>query len=152
MKSLSVKLGVIFIGLMILGYGCPLANGQSTLALQKQCAEEAKKFFLENGNKLGVWSDQKDTYMGSFECHYNKKLDKCFILAQTTTYSKNKKEDDPVWYFLDLFDVFEGKRYGIFIREQHKNFNWPVRQCEVNGKICSNEEEFRNLIRPYMEE
>ena len=128
------------------------ANAQSTLALQKQCAEGARKFFLQSGNKFGFWSDEKYDHMGSFECHYNKKLDKCFILVKTTMYSKNKKEDDPVWYFLDLFDVFEGKRYGIFIRERHKNFNWPVQQCEVNSETCTEEREFRDLVRPYMED
>jgi hypothetical protein len=145
MKSLFLT---VFLTVIIVSQ----VNAQSTLALQEKCAEGAKKFFLESGNKLGVWSDEKNIYISGFECHYNKKLDKCFILTQNTTSSKNNKEDDPVWFFINLFDVFEGKEYGTFWREQHKNFNWPVRQCEVSGKKCSNEQEFRNLIRPYMEE
>ncbi len=156
MKSLS-RLAVIFpfIGLIIFGYALPVVNiayAQSTLALQEKCAEGAKKLFLASGYKLGTWVDEsKNIQSSNFECHYDKKLDKCFILVKYIVLPQ-KLEDDPAWYFLFLIDVYGRKEFGAFRREQRKNFNWFVRHCEVNSEKCSSEEEFRNLIRPYMEE
>ena len=127
---------------------------QSTLALQEKCAEGAKTFFFERinsyGGKWGLYRDESGLGSNNFESHYNKKLDKCFIRIENV-YS-SKKDDDPIYYSIELFDVFEGKQYGCFWREQYRNFNWPVTRCEVGTKQCTNEQEFKNLIRLYMEE
>jgi hypothetical protein len=139
-------------------------NAQSTLALQEKCAEGAKKFFLERinfyGGSWGSFNNEKGWGWNDFTSHYNKKLDKCFILIKNIYSPKDKKEDDPIFYSIELFDVYGGKQYGCFWREQYKNFNWPVTRCEVGNKKCQSkstslgliENEFENLIRPYIEE
>lgn len=128
-------------------------NAQSTLALQEKCATGAKKFFFEGGNKFlqktegGLWAN-------NYQSHYSKNLDKCFILFITSYWPKHgdNAEDEPVLWFENLYDVFEGKSYGSFFRTQYKNFNWPVKECIVRDKICHSEAEFKTLIKPYMEE
>jgi hypothetical protein len=131
-------------------------NAQSTLALQEKCAEGAKKFFLDRvnlyGGSWGNFSDEKASGSNSFASHYNKKLDKCFIRIQCFYIQKDRKDDNPIYYTIELFDVFGGKQYGCFWREQYKNYNWPVTRCEVGDKKCTTEKEFENLVRPYMEE
>jgi hypothetical protein len=130
------------------------ANAQSTLALQEKCAQGAKKFFFERinsyGGKRGLYRDEGGLGSNKFESHYNKKLDKCFIRIESTYISK--KDDDPIYYSIELFDVFEGKQYGCFWREQYKNINWRVTRCEVGIEKCTNEQEFGNLIRLYVGE
>ena len=131
-------------------------SAQSTLALQEMCAEGAKKFFLEHiqfyGGKQGSFSNEKEMGSNSFTSHYNKRLDKCFIRIQFIYFQKDRKDDSPIYYGIELFDVFGGKQYGCFWREQYKNYNWPVTRCEVGNKRCNTEEEFETLIKPNMEE
>ena len=124
-------------------------NAQSTLGLQEKCAEAAKKYFFEGGNKFsqqaegGLWAH-------NYQSHYSRTLDKCFILFISSYWPKAK--DEPVLWSETLYDVFEGKSYGSFYRTQYKNFNWPVKECIVRDKICHSEAEFEALIKPYMEE
>ena len=104
-----------------------VANAQSTLALQKMCAEEAKKFV----NDIEV----------KFACnyHYNKKLDKCFVkiiyMGKGAT--------------VTLTDVLENKLIGHYDSEDYKSK--PV-MCTVGDKNCNSWAEFEALIKPYMEE
>ena len=121
-------------------------NAQSTLALQEKCAEGAKKFFLEHiqfyGGSWGVFSNEEAFGSNSFTSHYNKTLDKCFIRIQCLYTRKDKKDDNAIYYTIELFDVFGGKQYGCFWREQYKNYNWPVIRCEAEDKKCTTEKEF----------
>jgi len=116
MKSL-LRLAVIFsvIGLIIFGYGFHFVNmvyAQSTLSLQKQCADGAKKFF--DTLKL------RDA-VSSYVSHYNRKLDKCFIHYQSTFYKDNQFTFDEA-----LGDVFEEKSYAmytvIFVKKEDSPF------------------------------
>jgi hypothetical protein len=148
---------LVFIILISLFYSISrYVYAQPTLLLQEKCAEGAKKFFFERinfyGGTWGRFSNESGHGWNKFESHYNKKLDKCFILIENMLTPKNKKEDDPIYYSIELFDVFGGKEYGCFWREQYKNFNWPVTRCEVGTQKCTNEQEFKTLIRPYLEE
>jgi rubredoxin len=142
MKKLWVLLAVVSLLIPI------SVNAQSTLALQEKCAEGAKKFF----------SDFKDQYRSDSNlwpegtCHYNKKLDRCFIQISVFNISSNGVREKLSQY---LFDVFEGidqsniSAYGKFQ-------NFPDRTktpyCTVGNKICHSEAEFIALIKPYMEE
>ena len=145
-------LAMVF-GLLVM---CGRSNAQSTLALQEKCAEGAKKFFLQRinlyGGAWGSFSDEKALGSNSFTSHYNKKLDRCFIRIEWLYSPKDKKEDAPIYFGIEVFDVFGGKNIGCFWRDQYKNYNWPVTRCEVETKNCTNEQEFKNLISPYMEE
>ena len=131
-------------------------NAQSTLVLQEKCAEGAKRFFFERinfyGGSWGSFNNEKGLGWNDFSSHYNKRLDKCFIRIEWLYSPKDKKEDDPILFGIEVFDVFGGKNIGFFWRDQYKNYNWPVTRCEVGTKNCTNEQEFKNLIRPYMEE
>jgi len=130
MKSLLVKLGVILIGLSIFGHGFPvvnIANAQSTLSLQKMCAEEAKKFVNDITIKFAC------------EYHYNSKLDKCFV--KIVYFEKGAT--------VTLTNVFENKLIGHY---DSQDYNSKPVFCSVGGKNCNSWVEFQALIKPYMEE
>jgi hypothetical protein len=88
---------------------------QSTLALQEKCAEGAKKL-----DKEISWGD----LIHSYECHYNKKLDKCFAKF----FGNSFKKDETV-YSISLVDVFEGKELALYMCQYGKGgiLNW--RNC-----------------------
>ena len=90
---------LFFVLFFIIMVASPL-NAQSTLALQEKCAEGAKKVFNRWGWKEGI---------SSYESHYNKKLDKCFIHAYSTTY-----KDNQVHIYETVGDVFGNKEYALY--------------------------------------
>lgn len=154
MKSFSVKLGAILIGIIVFGYGCPIVNiayAQSTLPLQEKCAQGAKKWFFEHINQYGgKWGSFDDEIFGRgynhFTSHYNKKLDKCFIRIEFRSYSggKTKKGINAT----DVWNVFD----GTYIGGLSTPVELPYYDCTVAGKTCNSPSEFEALIRPYMEE
>jgi hypothetical protein len=126
-----------------------VANAQSTLALQEKCAEGAKKFFLHHinlyGGSWGNFRDEKGRGYNHFTSHYNKKLDKCLI--QIDYYYFPKDERERVIRSIEIFDAFEGTIRGSFFAGVY-----PLLICEVGNKKCNSLEEFKALIKPFMEE
>jgi hypothetical protein len=168
MKSFSVKLGVIFIGLIIFGYGCSIVNiayAQSTLALQEKCAEGAKKWFFEHinfyGGKWGTFSNEEGFWNNNFESHYNRKHDKCFIKITWSFFPKDKDQESMIG--TDIFDVFESKRIGQFSQSWKGSEKGlvisifedrelvPIFQADKVNPIVERQK-FDALIKPYMEE
>jgi hypothetical protein len=148
------------VGLILLFAVSGHAHAQSTLALQEKCANGARENFERKycGDQSQIYSsgcfvvDPFGTYYWSYESHYNKKLDKCFLLAHGHTGFKGQ----PMFNDYSLIDVFEGKVYAIYFARTgyDKNlFLYPdVADCSVGDKQCKSLVEFENLIRPYMEE
>ena len=117
-------------------------NAQSTLALQEKCAEGAKKFFYDRGFKF-VEKGDNDTKINNYQSHYNKKLDKCFILIISLSYGKRRGP----FHYEGLCDAFEGTIYGEISGLE----GGPITGT-VMGKLCRSQDEFEALIKPYMEE
>ena len=120
------------------------AYAQSTLALQEKCSEGAKKFI-----------ERLDSVV-SYDSHYNKKLDKCFIRVgfyfgvekeklnwgngKTTTLRHPQTMQA-------LYNVFDGKMIG-----NCAYVGMVKQECWVGNTKCKTIDEFENLLRPYMEE
>jgi hypothetical protein len=90
-------------------------SAQSTLALQEKCAEGAKKL-----DKEISWGD----LIHSYECHYNKKLDKCFV-----KFFGNSFKNDETIYSISLVDVFEGKELASYMCQYGKEGILKWRNC-----------------------
>ena len=150
-----------------------LANAQSTLALQEKCSKAAKEVFASQ------YQSPKDTCHSSYQSHYNRKSDKCFILVYSTCV---KKEEE--WQSVDLADVFEEKTYAYYTGAFSKNGVLNQRVCllgdtqfnVLNGHEFNNQTkkwdiiseayvkslkepftdpvrtQFDNWVKPYMEE
>ena len=126
---------------------------QITLALQEKCAEGAKKFFLERinsyGGSWGGFSDEKGHGYNHFTSHYNKKLDKCFIRIDYCYFPKDMNEKD--FRLIEIWNAFEGNLLAGCSLYQINRILDPW-DCKVGNKKCNSLSEFKNLIRPYMEE
>jgi hypothetical protein len=123
-------------------------KGQATpdFDLQARCSKDARAWFNE------TWSRDKDTIVLDFTNHYNKSLNKCFILIEFH-YVFGKEES---WVNdMTLWDVYENSKYGNF-SETHeasvkRNYlNDRVSVCRLWEKKCKTLEEFNGLVRPYM--
>ena len=79
--------------------------------------------------------------LNNFENHYNIRLNRCFILEENTTLTKDMGKSYSI-KILTLIDVNDNKSYG--------SFSPP--SCEVQNVPCKSEQEFRSLIRQFMED
>lgn len=144
-NRISIKrlfLGVIFTTLMVSS-----ANGQNTLALQEKCAEGAKKVENEKLNQPYPYGVSNPCV--SFQNHYNKKLDKCFI--RIGYYFGQQKGGDGLKhlsYGVGLYNVFESS--NPIGELQALGFN--VLRCYIGNNQCKSPDDFETSIKPYMEE
>jgi hypothetical protein len=115
-------------------------NLRKELELSQKCEKKCEEHFRkEYGN--GILNNGKRTV--TYESHYNKKLNKCFIILTTNfmieKYNKRYKEKF-------LFDVNYLRDYGFYHNSGTITF------CDVEKNKCGSEEEWVSLVKPYMEE
>jgi hypothetical protein len=116
----------------------PLLAQPNKLAyeLQERCAKSSAEMFardFKDATQSGITAD--------YENHYNSHSNKCFSVERSTQYLKDNGKPVIIKIFV-LIDVNENKVYGSFD---------PL-QCKVANVACHSEEEWKSLIRPYMEE
>jgi hypothetical protein len=127
-------------------------NAQSTLLLQEKCAEVVKKSLGEGGISRDSNGDM--TSVG-YTNHYNKKLDKCFVLISSTIFTHTAKGQDQTQFSQNVFNAIEQKEIGSYYSNMVKEgSSWKnhVNSCKVGDTICHSKTEFEALIKPYMEE
>ena len=105
--------------------------------LQERCGNQTREFFKKEYGD-GVTTVGKGQMLSGYQNHYNKKLNKCFIIITSTSPSMKLK---------NLFDFNENKELGTFV--DNKNLSMD---CRVFEKSCKSEQEWDSLVKPYMEE
>jgi len=103
--------------------------------LQERCGKRAEQMFEKD-----FPIDQRKG-LETFENHYNVRLNRCFMLEENTMITR----DNGKTYtskILTLLDVNDNKGYGSF----------SLLNCEVQQITCGSEQEFRSLIKKFMED
>jgi hypothetical protein len=143
-RKLFLSLLIVFFTTSFISLvGCNNQNStKEQYQLQEQCGKRCEEVFKnENGN--GTINDKEQIGTVSYHNHYNKKMNKCFILLDENGY---KKSNDKIYKMKSLLDVNEKKKYGFFY-----NFG-TLTFCDVLEKKCKSEEEWNLLVKPYMKE
>jgi len=113
-------------------------NVKEEYEFQDKCGQRTSEFFKkEYGN--GISTDKYGQMMSGYQNHYNKKLNKCFIIITSTSKSIKMK---------NLFDFNENKELGQFVVDRNINSI----DCRVFENKCKSEKEWDLLVKPYMEE
>ena len=121
------------------------ASKSEDYVLQERCGKTAHDSFKE-GYGNGYSSDSDGTHwIWTQRNHYNKKLNKCFILLHGYNVGK-----DNYTVSESLYDINEEKEYGDFDKFNDKGIMHI--DCKVLDKFCESETEWEVLIKPYMEE
>lgn len=118
--------------------------------LQEKCGKRCEERFRKEYGKEGYTTDKDGDGMTSgYQNHYNKKLNKCFILITTRTYPKDKDNKLGVYTGKDIYDINENQVIGSF-----SMFSKSVSslECRVSERTCKSGEEWDLLVKPYMEE
>jgi len=110
--------------------------------LAERCGRSAAKFFDRRTKEFRAMHTRIRWVHSTYENHYNSSLNKCFILEQTIT---TNDEDHMLDYSLfSITEVNENMEYAVYWGQNG--------MCWVLGKHCQTEEEWRQLIKPFMEE
>ena len=125
------------------------ASTKEEYELQERCSKRTEDLFKkEYGNY--IVSNEAGTTTSNYTNHYNRKLNKCFILVTQTHIPKDKETREKLGVSIEktLVDINENKLYGHFF----KFSNGGLTVCKVLGKHCSSDNEWNALVMPYMEE
>ena len=106
--------------------------------LKERCGRQAAETFKKEWGS-NVVNNKNGQTVANFESHYNARLNKCFYLEISKTYERGQKP----WKSLRLFDLLDNKEYATFIEGL---------ACEVRDRSCTAEAEWRELIKPFMED
>ena len=122
-------------------------SSKEDLALQETCSKKAKFFFEESG--YPQQGNQSDFYQ--YTCHYNKKLNKCFISIRGALLG------GPIGNAFYLYDTYENKMYADYyktteIKSGVKLEDTPPQSCSLLDRPCHSKEEYDTFIKPYIEE
>jgi len=121
------------------------------LALQEKCSKAAKAWFRES------FHPDKNTVLLDQTNHYNRKMNKCFIMVEYHYNSGRGPVGEPWYNDISLWDVFENSKYAGFT-ESHIVYpissklspEDKVDHCDVAGTACKTLDEFNSLTRSYM--
>jgi len=111
--------------------------------LQERCGKRCEDFIEREYRTKGVYV--------KYENHYNRKLNRCFVLIKQDYTSKDENNNSMTHHIEDLYDVNEHKYYG------HYSGFWDDIQddsisCKVLDKRCKSKVEWNSLVKPYMTE
>jgi len=135
--------------------GAAIASTREIYELQERCSKRAEEVFKDDGRVTRAGNGQPVVF--DFENHFSLILQKCFALETTLIFPTHKaskgKEQAIVAYF--LLDVNEHRSVASFMKvfgTKAPTAESRTAICFVDGKKCQSEDEFRALIKPYMEQ
>jgi hypothetical protein len=113
--------------------------------LQERCGKRAAELFKREYSSGFKTRDTTTSF--NYENHYSARLNKCFFLEIADVYEKGKSASTKS---LRLFDLNENKEYGLYMSSSCDGcVPWP---CFVQDKPCRSESEWRQLLKPFMED
>ena len=113
--------------------------------LQERCGKQASDIFKKEID-ANVTDTSQGKMIANYENHYNARLNKCFYLQTATIISRGK--DHTMSKSLQLFDLHENREIATYFDFDGKR----VMQCEVGNNSCHTEQEWRALVKSFMEE
>lgn len=118
-------------------------SNKDLYGLQERCGKQAEERFQGIGKQRETAGY---TFSFDFENHYSLRLNKCFFLL--TLFQTEIKSPDKGGKFMWLHDLNDiAQYYGEYV-----HYSGLLAFCEVRGKQCRSEEEWRELIKPFMED
>src|ERR1700730_11327696 len=108
-----------------------------------QCGKWAAEVFA-NEWESGGSNTASEQIIGNYENHYNSRLNKCIYLEISNTYTRGKAP----FRAMRLFDLNENREIATYSKIEGDAFVY----CLVQGKRCRTEDEWRTLIKPFMED
>jgi hypothetical protein len=114
--------------------------------LSERCGKQAAETFRKYRGG-GIFETTIGQIIGKYEHHYNHRLNKCFYLEISDSYQRGKSPDR----LMKLYDLqHENREIGAFLGTTVFLVEEETMECWVRDKKCTSEQEWRELIKPYM--
>jgi len=133
-------LGVLLSLMLATGAQAQTANEKSELS--EKCGKQAAEV-SEKRLKSEVPAEGHQITWGH-ENHYNSRLKKCLFLEAREDVERGVRERKQ----LKLIDLQDNREIGVYVFAYRQS----TTACSVQGKECQSEEEWRALIKPFMED
>ena len=131
----------IVLAVVLLWWPC-LGQAQANKELydaQERCGKQADELYNQHHKR---WSETSPVSF-DFESHYSRSWNKCFYLL-----INNSKPPDPNFKSMFLHDLNDKTQYyAVYVK--HSGL---LLGCQVRSKQCRSEQEWRELIKPFMED
>ena len=125
-----------------------LTSSKEEYELQERCGKHCEEVFNKKFPSESYGDENGGQWISNYESHYNRKLNKCFILVTSTRYAKDDTYLDKV-----LVEVNSNKEYGVCSgKKERGQLVPPVIFCNVLENRCQSESEWDAIVKPYMEE
>lgn len=69
----------------------PKPSAKEIYELNEKCGKRSAELFEKHYGKNGTSNDNDASWLSNYTCHYNRKLNKCFMLITSKSYPKIKK-------------------------------------------------------------
>jgi len=138
------RISVAIAGLLCFSTNISAQPNKKLYELQERCGKRAAEVFALEYSSVADSKDGQTLF--NYENHYSARLNKCFFLEIAISYEKEKSTSSKI---MRLFDLNENKVYGTFVSGPTEST--PV-TCVVRGKDCQSESEWRQLLKPFMED
>jgi hypothetical protein len=116
--------------------------------LQAKCSKDAKVWFHDN------WQSDGDTVLLNYTNHYNKAMNKCFVMVE---YHYTTDKATGSWAnLMSLWDMYENAQFADFAEHHYVRYKPKIETseelitCKVAGTKCTAIEQFNSLVRPYL--
>src|SRR5262249_356950 len=100
------------------------------------CGKRATEVFEKD------FPEKTPNVIARFENHYSPRLNKCFMIEESKTYTRDDKNKSSMIKILILIDVNDNKVVASFD---------PL-QCNVQMRACQCEQEWGTLVNPFLQE
>lgn len=147
------KISILFVMLWLIIFNIAYAGSiKEEYELQERCKNSADKWFQKEWDGKHISSDEERVIMADYKCHYNKKLNKCFVLLTTMSMPTKNKKGNKIETNV-LFDINENKEYGSYDNIQNESGYGHVLDMKSSIDIeCSTKGDWNLLVKQYMEE
>ena len=141
-----MKAFAALVGFALLASGAWAQSLKEKYELSAQCGMLAAETFRKYWGS-GISTSSTGQIIGKYENHYNYRLNKCFYLEISDSYERGKSP----FRLMRLYDFQESREIGVFVGTT-VFLEEKTAHCWVQEKQCASEEEWRALIKPFMEE
>jgi hypothetical protein len=134
---------VVAAALLLVGTASHAQPNKEQYELQEGCGKRAAEVFAK-GWGSGVSNTKSGQTIANYENHYNSRLNKCMYLEIANAYERGKAR----FRSMRLFDLNENREIATYSKIEGAAFVF----CSVQEKGCRTEDEWRTLIKPFMED
>jgi hypothetical protein len=147
MSAIAALLG------LVLATGAQAQSPNEKSELNEQCGKRATEVFTKKwDDQVSVPTDTGWTFT-TYQNHYNSRSNKCFYLLKREGHWGNYRDNRGLYKIIMLVDLDENRGIGSYEgRTTEPTMEEKVIVCSVQDKECKSEEEFRALIKPFMED